>query len=233
MDDGAVEPIDRERWDAMTLMAEFPPVVRHPNKRVVLGIARPPGSPIGGSIDYSRWQAVELPPIVDPVEAAGRVVIREGMCDYAPLGVADGTIDWHVNFADVNLFVAYGSGLFAQDEIQVAEHPGLGSVREALVAAGRPALTVEDGRPTPVLVAGVERRCRVDTSPRPGARGGLYGNEFGAADPEVVRGATTPIDPPTISNIIAMAAPGYGSGRYRRRQALRLLPGDALDRSAG
>jgi hypothetical protein len=81
MDDGAVEPIDRERWDAMTLMAEFPPLVRHPNKRVVLGIARPPGSPIGGSIDYSRWQAVERA-LERAARAEGRSeaeLIREGI----------------------------------------------------------------------------------------------------------------------------------------------------------
>jgi hypothetical protein len=39
---------------------------------------------------------------------------------------------WHVNFADPQLFVAYGSQLLAQDELQAAEHPLLGSIREAL-----------------------------------------------------------------------------------------------------
>ncbi len=33
---------------------------------------------------------------------------------------------WHVNFADRHLFVAYGSPLMAQDEIQCMEHPVLG-----------------------------------------------------------------------------------------------------------
>ncbi len=42
--------------------------------------------------------------------------------------------EWWVNFADPHLFVAYGSSLFAQDEIQVAEHPSLGHLREALYA---------------------------------------------------------------------------------------------------
>ena len=33
----------------------------------------------------------------------------------------EGGAEWHVNFADPRLFVSYGSGLFAQDEMQVAE----------------------------------------------------------------------------------------------------------------
>lgn len=56
-------------------------------------------------------------------------------------------IEWHVNFADYNLFGYYGGNLFAQDEMQVQsrrhallshsmqvmEHPSLGSIREALL----------------------------------------------------------------------------------------------------
>ena len=44
----------------------------------------------------------------------------------------------------------------------------LGSLREALKASGVPGLepfTRDKGRPTPVLVRGVERRCAVDTDP--------------------------------------------------------------------
>jgi hypothetical protein len=41
-----------------------------------------------------------------------------------------------VNFADEHLFVAYASRLFAQDEIQVAEHPSLGHLKEKLVRKG-------------------------------------------------------------------------------------------------
>jgi hypothetical protein len=207
--------LDRARWDAATLLAEHPPVLRHPNKRVVFEVACPPGSTQSGSIHYSRWPAVPLPPEIDPEHAAGLVLVRVGIYDYQPL-TAGHSLDWHVNFADRNLFFGYGSGLFAQDEMQVAEHPALGSVREALLAAGRAALTVEEGRPTPVLVAGVERRCRIDTGPRPGAPGGLYGNAFGAAAEDVVRSATEPLDPPMISNVLAMAAPANGGGRYRR-----------------
>lgn len=36
------------------------------------------------------------------------------------------TIEFHVNFADTHLFGYYGGGLFAQDELQVGEHPSCG-----------------------------------------------------------------------------------------------------------
>jgi hypothetical protein len=44
---------------------------------------------------------------------------------------------------------------------------------------------------------------------------GLYGNAFARANPDAERRATTRIDPPTITHVIAMAAPSGGRGRYR------------------
>jgi hypothetical protein len=78
-------------------------------------------------------------------------------------------------------------------------------------------MTVEHGQPTPVLVRGAERRCRVatDANAAEGRLHGLYGNAFARAKVEAVRRATTRIDPPTITHVIAMAAPSGGRGRYR------------------
>jgi hypothetical protein len=102
--------------------------------------------------------------------------------------------------------------LFAQDEMQVAEHPALGSLREALLSANIKPLTVESGVPTPVLIRGVERRCAINTNPdaekdRPS---GLYGNNFAKASAAAIRLATKSLQPPTITNIIAMEAPAEG-----------------------
>jgi len=56
----------------------------------------------------------------------------------------------------------------------------------------------------------------------PGAASGrpswLYGMAFARATADAIREATTPIDPPTISNILAMVAPVGGRGRYQREQ---------------
>jgi hypothetical protein len=159
-----------------------------------------------------------LPAEVAVRAAAERVEARDGLYDYA--SVPANAVHWHVNFADPQLFAAYGSDLFAQDEMQVAEHPVLGAFREALVADGRRAVTVEDGVATPVLVTGVERRCRIETG-RNAAEGrpdGLYGNAFALGSAEALRRAVTRLEPPTITNLIAMAAPAYGHGAYQTRE---------------
>jgi hypothetical protein len=197
-------------------------VLRNENKQLLFAIASPAGAVHSGRLEYSRWPEIPLPdPLeLDPVRLDRLVDVLDGFYDYRPvLDPGDG-VEWHVNFADPNLFYAYGSVLFAQDEIQVAEHPVLGSLREALVAEGRPATTMANGRPTPVHVMGVERRISISTAPGAGSGGPswLYGRAFAHATADRVREATTRIDPPTISNIIAMAAPYGGRGRYQRGQ---------------
>jgi ADP-ribosylglycohydrolase len=216
--ESAPEPLERREYDAPTLMRLRAPVLRNPNKQVVFGIACPDRT-AGGHISYSRWAEMPLSASVDPSRAAGLLAVRDGFFDYLPVADA-AAVEWHLNFADPNLFYAYGSALFAQDEMQVAEHPALASLREALVAEGRSTRTVAAGRPTPVLVMGAERRVRIETDRR-AERGGpswLYGIAFAEAAAEVVREATIAIDPPTISNLIAIAAPFGGHGRYRHEQ---------------
>src|ERR1035437_1229674 len=154
------QPLESREYDAFTLMRQHPPVLRNENKRIVFGIACPPGT-ARGALSYSRWAEMALPATIDPTRAAGLLAVRDGFFDYQPEADAQPAVEWHLNFADPNLFYAYGSALFAQDEMQVAEHPVLASLREALVAEGRSARTVATGRPTPALVMGAERRVRI------------------------------------------------------------------------
>ena len=218
------EPLERWAIDAAQLVADHPPLLVHPNKVAVYAVACPRGCVHTGRIQYSRWRSLDLPAELHWNRAATRIEARRGFFDYVPL-VGSGAVEWHLNFADPRLFFGYGSGLFAQDEIQVAEHPALGSLREALEQSGRQPRTVENGMPTPVLVMGVERRCQVATDPNPGAGRpyGLYGMAFGAASPEAVRRATTAIEPPTITHLIAMAAPSGGSGAYTATELRHIL----------
>lgn len=207
------EPLERLELDAAELVQSHPPKWQDANKRVVQEVALPAGSVHSGTIHYSRWPAFGLPASIPAAQA--HVEGREGYFDYPCIAPGQGRI-WHVNFADPHLFAFYGGALFAQDEVQVTEHPALASLYEHLSSGRAKALTVEGGRPTPVLVAGVERRCRVDT-------GGLYGNAFSRARAEAVRRATTRIEPPTVSSILAMAAPAHGSGPYTAVQVRLIL----------
>jgi len=162
-----------------------------------------------GTVAVTRWQSG---PRAERLPAAWpEVEIRADYFTYDPDPAA-----WHVNFADSHLFGSYGSALLAQDELQVVEHPILASVREALLDEGLPALTVEKGRPTPVLVRGAERRCELDLAPNPadGRPQGLYGNVFSRTEPAAVLRSVRPIDPPTTSHILAMEAPKHGGDRY-------------------
>jgi Poly (ADP-ribose) glycohydrolase (PARG) len=216
------EPLQRRTYPAAELMRQHPGVLRNENKQVVFAIACPAGAVHSGRLEYSRWPEIPLPlpREVDSVHVARLAVVRDGYYDYGPILDPGVGVEWHVNFADPNLFYAYGSALFAQDEIQVAEHPVLGSLREALLAEARPATTIENGRPTPVLVMGAERRVRIQTTSG-AASGGpswLYGMAFARATTDAVRKATTRTDPPTTSNIIAIVAPYGGRGRYQSEQ---------------
>jgi poly(ADP-ribose)glycohydrolase PARG len=210
-----VQPLESREFDTQRLVIEHPPVWQHPNKVAVYDSLCPAGSRQSGRLRYSRWPTLPLPERIDVKASLEKVQVQSGFYDYAPLSTRADAVEWHVNFADPHLFVAYGSPLFAQDEMQVAEHPALGSLKEALVATGSVTLTVERGLPTPILVAGVERRGRIDTT-------GLYGNAFARAPMDVVRRATNRLDPPTITNVIAIAAP-TGGGRYTSGQIEHIL----------
>jgi len=110
---GPTEPVVRLQFETRQLMAEHPPIWRNRNKKEVFEIACPPGTMHQGRLDYSRWRAMPLPMNVNTAASAVRVVERPGYYDYLPLRGVPGAVEWHVNFADPNLFVAYGSSLFA------------------------------------------------------------------------------------------------------------------------
>jgi hypothetical protein len=213
-------PLTRLIVDAAALFAQHPPRLRNRNKQAVLALAYPPGvTPAAGTLVYTRWSAMTPPASLTP---GAQLIIdaRPDVYDYVPTDMPPPRLEWHVNFADPHLFVACASGLFAQDEMQVAEHPILASLKQSLDSTGVITLTVEQGRPTPILIRGAERRVAISTNPDPdqGRPAGLYGNHFAAAPLETVQRATRTIDPPTITNLIAIAAPTGGPGVYTRAE---------------
>lgn len=217
-----LNPIDHIKFDAGKLHSEFPPRWRHDNKRLVYQIGCWSGVPFEGDVVYARWPALELPA---DIPSKAPFSVKPGLFAYEEPDDSK-VVDWHLNFADPDLFVAYGSPLFAQDELQVAEHPILGSIREALIAKGMRASTVDQqGNPTPVTITGVQRRCAFNTQPinEAGQTSSLYGNAFSRASEEQVKRATQVLSPPTISNILAIAAPAGGYGEYSREQIINVL----------
>lgn len=213
-------PISRRVFDTAELVSEFPPRFSHPNKQTVHRIACPPGFAHSGRIIFSRWGKI---PLASVYESGGEGTAFSAREDYFGYEISPGdgsVVEWYLNFAHNQLFGFYGGALFAQDEMQVAEHPALGSLREALLKSDIAPLTVERGEPTPILIMGVERRCRVaiDRNAALGRPHGLYGNHFAQASAAAVERATQVISPPTITNLIAIEAPACGSGRYSSQE---------------
>ncbi len=206
-------PSLRRSFAAPGLVDGFPPAWRDPNKRAVWQVSGA-GAPHTGTLEYACWRPRPLPATVP---TPGPFTVVEGVFDYPPEPEAR-TLSWHLNFADARLFGFYGGPLLAQDELQVLEHPLLGSLRDALDTEGTPGRTEDpQGRPTPVTVAGVQRRCVFDTRPDPaaGRPRSLYGNAFAAALMDTALAAVQRLDPPTVSNILAIAAPSGGFGPYQ------------------
>jgi len=201
--------------DAAVLFREHPPEIRDPNKRAILELAGGPARTPRGALAITRW--APDPSAARTVGAAREVTSIDGPFAYPR--VREGVVSWHVNFADPELFAFYGGPAFAQDELQVAEHPVLASVRGHMLAAGPAfaALTCDATGPTPVLVRGAERWCAIDTNPPLAAPDGIYGRALRRASSEVLAQAVTRLEDAPLSNILAIAAP-QGGGRYTAAQ---------------
>ncbi len=215
-------PIDTLQFSANELIRDYPPQWTFSKKKIVYNICCLTNDPFEGLITYSRWPTQDIP---KAVLYNSRFSVLEGVYTYEGNSSSD-EILWHVSFADSDLFVAYGTALLAQDELQVAEHPILGSVREAVQSNALPAQTESvNGDPTPVTITGVQRRCAINTMPNPelGLDKGLYGNLFFWASSNQITKSVSLISPPSISNILAMAAPDGGEGEYRYDEITKIL----------
>jgi hypothetical protein len=202
---------ERTRFDVADITERYPPRFWDGNKKAVYEHASR-GTPDRGTIEMARWPERPVP---RQVEEGRPVALSPDVFPYA--AAPEGECHWYLNFADEVLFAAYASSLLAQDELQVLEHPALGSVQNACRATtGIPTTLDSAERPTPITLTGVPRRLALDTSPNAarGRPGGLYGNAFRSASTATVLGAVTLIEPPTLSNILAIRAPSYGRGVY-------------------
>jgi hypothetical protein len=212
--------IIRKNFNIEDLYNHYPPQITNRNKKIIFQIACPEDGDYSGEITFSRWEALDISDLIfNPNIGSTNLLMEENTYQYKPFEAKkekETTIEWYVNFADYHLFKYYGSNLFAQDEIQVAEHPVLGSLREILLTLEKnddklgPYTRDVDKNPTPILIRGARRRIKVSVD-----KYNLYGGNFSRARSDIIKKACDPIIPPTISNIIAMEAPkGYYGKKY-------------------
>jgi hypothetical protein len=110
---------------------------------------------------------------------------------------------WTANFADNRLFHFAEKHLFAQDEIQVLEHPSL-LVSKKLLTQEQLHLDLFDV----ALFQNVPRLGNLDTTTKvTGKSHSLYGPNFKKASQQDILSRLTDIDSPTNSNIFAISAP--------------------------
>ena len=214
-----IKPILTCQFETSQLIKNNPPDISDRNKFIAFEIGLNNKTEANPIISYTRWPQVQLPKTI-PLSNT-KLIQHNSFFNYPDS--TNERLEWHLNFAHQDLFGYYGGHLFAQDEMQVTEHPVLGCLREKIVSDGIVCLTVEHGRSTPILLTNVERRSVIATEKSADRPHGLYGNLFHRASEDTIKQATSPITPPTISNIIAMESPQPQTGLYTEGQIKFIL----------
>ena len=124
-----------------------------------------------------------------------------------------------MNYADPKLFGEF----FAQDEIQVLEHPILACVRRYLLDPGKedmtPKTVVENGSEviaTPYLIEDVPLWMTVNSYQKlnDGMFVRIYGASFTEAPQEAIDAGCKVYNGDIKNNIMVIAAPSFGQGKY-------------------
>ena len=215
-----------ESWGVIDLAHDYPLNFDFGKKQLLYLLSGEASYDSPPDVTVSRWSLEARPEHI--LSTACSIGQTPTYFDYQP-STPGGTDHWYLNFADRHLFGFYRSSLFAQDEMQVAEHPVLASIRSKLLIQSevdscfQPLTRTDNGSTTPYLIRAAERRIAVDTLPTADNPRGLYGNNFSEASDDVIRKATTVLEPPTLSNIIAIDAPTPDFGIYTEQQVEQVL----------
>jgi hypothetical protein len=122
--------IIEKNYKSDELFSKYPPKLFSAKKKLLLQFSNAKEIPHSSNVFFSKFQEISLP---KELKSETKLIMKEDTFDYK--NVEESSLEWHVNFADMNLFGFYGGSLFAQDEIQVAEHPILASLRQELEAS--------------------------------------------------------------------------------------------------
>jgi hypothetical protein len=145
------------------LVEEYPAKLKNENKIKLWSISCNKDTKHNGKIEYSRFSVFPLPKIyIKDYNKNFKLIMEEN--SYPFTKQKEDSIEWHVNFSHSQLFVAYGSHFFAQDEILVAEHPSLGSLCECLfkeeINTNLKPKTKEGKFATPILIQNIEKKIK-------------------------------------------------------------------------
>ncbi|KAJ6255011.1 poly(adp-ribose) glycohydrolase [Anaeramoeba flamelloides] len=204
----------------------FPPVFSNSNKQVIAKKMFEKEYENNKELMFSKWGILKHPKRCECKKP--EIEMYENTFQYE--ATEENETAWYPNFADRRLFGYYSGNLLAQDELQVLEHPILGSLRNCLKVISdsvdhcKP-LTRSKQKPTPVLIMNAEKRCsfHVEPNAKEGRPQGLYGNKFACTSTDIVLKALELLNPPTFSNFYVMEAPKYGRGNYTTSQIYDLF----------
>lgn len=126
--------IAAEELNSKDLYEKYPPEFKEKNKQLVFDLlnAPTPYSPASNkSILITRWKPF-VPFIESTQSISPQVTFHADVFQYQS-DQNNQTIEWHLNFANSDLFAYYGGSLLAQDELQVLECVELAALREYLI----------------------------------------------------------------------------------------------------
>ncbi|KAK9763555.1 hypothetical protein K7432_009655 [Basidiobolus ranarum] len=179
-------------------------------------------------VQITRWQTSETYPdhtLYQEESYSLKIRLEENYFTYPvdPKGCT-----WHVNFSDGELFGNYGASELATDELQVLEHPILGSVRELLLHRSKtyPTLapkTLEVNsanevvayKSTPILIQDIFQMCTFSMNDNTVPENqSLYQKHFGSFNQNKLLKGFDLCTSKALNNFICIASPPEGQKVY-------------------
>jgi hypothetical protein len=172
--DGLENAILMNGYDLFTY---FPPKYEDKNKKALFEhlLRKNKYKPAKRNILITRFYPKQLPinyTIEQHNDKSKSYVFISNTFDYIPTDEAN-VVEWHMNFANCDIFAFYHSSLLAQDELQVLECPQLASLREYFNQQDDPkipgkkifnAQVIEENLPYPILISSIERVVDLNTT---------------------------------------------------------------------